>query len=144
VSSRPVPAELLPWALSALGVCNHGQEPDLSVIAGDASNRRYFRLLLGARNYVLAEAPPATEKNEAFLAVRDMLSGAGVKVPALYAADIERGYLLLEDLGDRVLLPELSAASTAVSIFLAQSASPALYSSIIATDRIMPTGLAIS
>ena len=111
MSSRPVPAELLPWALSALGVCNHGQEPDLSVIAGDASNRRYFRLLLGARNYVLAEAPPATEKNEAFLAVRDMLSGAGVKVPALYAADIERGYLLLEDLGDRVLLPELSAAS---------------------------------
>jgi len=67
--------------------------------------------LLGARNYVLAEAPPATEKNEAFLAVRDMLAGAGVKVPALYAADIERGYLLLEDLGDRVLLPELNADS---------------------------------
>ena len=49
---------------------------------------------------MLAEAPPATEKNEAFLAVRELLAGAGVKVPALYAADLERGFLLLEDLGD--------------------------------------------
>jgi aminoglycoside/choline kinase family phosphotransferase len=112
VSSRPVPVDLLPWALSALGVSHHSQEPALSVVAGDASNRRYFRLLLGAQSYVLAEAPPATEKNEAFLAVRELLDGAGVKVPALYAADIERGYLLLEDLGDRVLLPELNPDSS--------------------------------
>jgi aminoglycoside/choline kinase family phosphotransferase len=111
VSSRPVPVDLLPWALSALGVSNNGQQPALSVVAGDASNRRYFRLLLGERSYVIAEAPPATEKNEAFLAVRELLDGAGVKVPALYAADLERGYLLLEDLGDGVLLPELNPDS---------------------------------
>jgi aminoglycoside/choline kinase family phosphotransferase len=111
VSSRPIPVDLLPWALSALGVSNNGQEPALTVVAGDASNRRYFRFLLSAQSYVLAEAPPATEKNEAFLAVRELLDGAGVRVPALYAADLERGYLLLEDLGDRVLLPELKADS---------------------------------
>jgi aminoglycoside/choline kinase family phosphotransferase len=111
VSSRPVPVDLLPWALSALGASNNRQERSLSVVAGDASNRRYFRLLLDAQSYVLAEAPPATEKNEAFLAVRELLDGAGVKVPALYAADLERGYLLLEDLGDNVLLPELNPDS---------------------------------
>ena len=108
---RPVPAELLPWALSSLGVADKGHMPALTVVAGDASNRRYFRFELAGQSYVLALAPPATEKNEAFLAVRDVLAAAGVKVPALYAADMERGYLLLEDLGDRVLLPELSAGS---------------------------------
>lgn len=118
---RPIPPDLLPWALAgiaaqsgdgaapaaAAGVAaNH--EPALTVIAGDASNRRYFRLKLGEQTYVVAEAPPATEKNPEFLAVRQLLADAGVRVPALLAADLERGYLLLEDLGDRLLLPALS------------------------------------
>lgn len=111
MSPRLVPADLLPWALSCLGVATNGHTPALTVVAGDASNRRYFRLALAGQSYVLAQAPPATEKNEAFLAVREVLARAGVKVPALYAADLERGYLLLEDLGDRVLLPELDARS---------------------------------
>jgi hypothetical protein len=111
VSSRPIPAELLPWALSSLGLASDGHTPVLTVVAGDASNRRYFRSRLAGQSYVLAQAPPATEKNEAFGAVREVLARAGVKVPALYAADMERGYLLLEDLGDRLLLPELDAGS---------------------------------
>ena len=111
MSSRPIPAELLPWALSSLGLASNGHAPALTVVAGDASNRRYFRLRLAGQSYVLAHAPPVTEKNEAFLAVREVLARAGVKVPALYAADMQRGYLLLEDLGDQVLLPELDAGS---------------------------------
>jgi aminoglycoside/choline kinase family phosphotransferase len=111
VPPRPVPAELLPWALSSLGMATNGHTPALTVVAGDASNRRYFRFALAGQSYVVAQAPPATEKNEAFLAVREVLAGAGVKVPALYAVDMERGYLLLEDLGDRLLLPELDAGS---------------------------------
>jgi len=94
-----------------LGAVINEHTPALTVVAGDASNRRYFRLILAGQSYVVAEAPPATEKNEAFLAVREVLAGAGVKVPALYGADIERGYLLLEDLGDRLLLPELRVGS---------------------------------
>jgi aminoglycoside/choline kinase family phosphotransferase len=80
-------------------------------VAGDASNRRYFRATLGDTSYILVEAPPATEKNSAFLTVREILAGAGVKVPAVYGADLARGYLLLEDLGDRLLLAELDDAS---------------------------------
>ena len=108
---RPIPADLLPWALSSLGVVANGPAPTLAVVATDASNRRYFRLVLVGQSYVLAQAPPATEKNEAFLAVREVLARAGVKVPALYAVDMERGYLLLEDLGDRLLLDELDPGS---------------------------------
>ena len=108
---RPVPAELLPWALAALGAAVDEHPPALTVVAGDASNRRYFRFLWAGQSYILVEAPPATEKNAAFLAVRELLGSAGVKVPALYAVDLDRGFLLLEDLGDRVLLPELNAGS---------------------------------
>lgn len=107
MSPRPVPDDLLPWAIACLGDRAAAAEPVLSVVAGDASNRRYFRLTLPAASYIVVEAPPATENNTAFLSVRDLLAGAGVRVPALYGADLGRGYLLLEDLGDRLLLPEL-------------------------------------
>lgn len=107
---RPVPEELLPWACGALGV--EGTAGSLRLVAGDASNRRYFRLALAGRDYILAEAPPATENNPAFLQVRELLAAAGVRVPALYASDLDRGYLLLEDLGDRLLLPALDCLTS--------------------------------
>ena len=40
--------------------------------------------------------------------MREVLEQAGVRVPALHGADLERGYLLLEDLGDHLLLSALN------------------------------------
>lgn len=111
MSPRLAPQELLPWALSALGLPGSDALPALSVVAGDASARRYFRLALGARSVVLVEAPPATEKNEAFVRVAGLLDAAGVKVPTVLGVDYDRGFLLLEDLGDQVLLPLLGVDS---------------------------------
>ena len=111
MTSRPPPSELLNWALTAAAPPAGGSPASLSIVAGDASNRRYYRAILGGASYILVEAPPATEKNGAFLAVREILAGGGVRVPALFAADLARGYLLLEDLGDRLLLAELGPAS---------------------------------
>ena len=88
-----------------------GPAPPLTAVAGDASNRRYFRAVIGGTRYILVDAPPATEKNQAFVAVRELLAGAGVRVPALHAVDLTRGYLALEDLGDRLLLAELGAGT---------------------------------
>lgn len=111
MSSRPVPQDLLPWALSVLGLPASCAPPRLSIVAGDASARRYFRAELAARSYVLVEAPPATEKNEAFVRVAALLASAGVTVPAVLGVDYQRGFLLLEDLGDCLLLPQLDADS---------------------------------
>lgn len=107
MSPHPTPEGLLPWAISILGFPLEASPADLVIVAGDASHRRYFRAVLGGSSYVLVESPPATEKNEAFLSVRELLDVAGVKVPALFGADLERGFLLLEDLGDDMLLPAL-------------------------------------
>lgn len=112
MTPRPPPPALLPWALDALGGGRSSAAP-LQVVAGDASSRRYFRARIDRRSYILAEAPPATENNEAFLARRDLLEEAGIRVPALFAADLERGFLLLEDLGDELLLGRLDASTVA-------------------------------
>lgn len=80
-------------------------------MAGDASSRRYFRFEDQARSYILVDAPPGTEKNSEFLAVQQLLSRSGVRVPALLGADLAQGFMLLEDLGDRLLLPELNPGS---------------------------------
>jgi aminoglycoside/choline kinase family phosphotransferase len=101
----------MPWALTVLAPADTATLPVLELVAGDASPRRYFRLTLGAATYIVVEAPPATEKNPEFLQLRDLLSAAGVRVPGIYGSDLERGYLLLEDLGDRQLLAELSTAT---------------------------------
>ncbi len=111
MTSRPPPGELLDWALSVVAPGGAGPAPTLVPVAGDASNRRYFRTRVNGVSYILVDAPPATEKNQAFLTVRALLSGAGVIVPALHAADLERGYLVLGDLGDRLLLAELAPDS---------------------------------
>jgi aminoglycoside/choline kinase family phosphotransferase len=43
--------------------------------------------------------------------VYQRLLDAGVLVPKIFAADIRLGYLLLSDLGDRLLLPDVKASS---------------------------------
>jgi len=82
-----------------------GGEPLLTRLAGDGSPRRIYRArFLGVRAVAVANPPPPArprpDENEGFLAVREYLEGRGVRVPRLYAADLDAGMLLLEDLGD--------------------------------------------
>lgn len=101
--------ELLPWAQAQLA--HSAPAGRLEPVTGDASNRRYYRLGTSEGTVIVVEAPPATEKNRAFLSVQAALQAAGVRVPAILAADLSRGFLLQEDLGARLLLPELDADS---------------------------------
>jgi aminoglycoside/choline kinase family phosphotransferase len=120
------PADLLDWALAALE--RPSGQGVLLPVSGDASNRRYFRLQVEGESYVVAHAPPATEKNVEFVAMQQLLSGAGIPVPALHAVDLPRGYLLQQDLGATDMLSLLHAGSadklyeqaTAVLLQLAQ------------------------
>lgn len=71
-------------------------------LAGDASNRRYERLLhprFGAG--VLMDAPPQKgEDTRPFIHIAEHLRSLGFSAPAILARDTEHGFLLLEDLGD--------------------------------------------
>lgn len=104
------PVDLLSWAMQALSA-KPDQAATLHPLAGDASQRRYFRLRTRDHCYIAVDSPPASQKNREFLAVRACMEAGGVRVPALLAADLEQGYLLLEDLGDGLLLDRLTADS---------------------------------
>jgi aminoglycoside/choline kinase family phosphotransferase len=85
---------------------------------GGASTRRYYRVSLPGRTAVamfVPEGPKPEEVQKAhagtrwpFLEVRDLLAERGVDVPAVLAEDTDRGWLVIEDLGDETLANWLS------------------------------------
>lgn len=93
----------------------------------DASTRRYERLTLGAEKAVLMDAPKGAEapsepegasveerqalgynalarlagpNPEAFACIANELTKRGFSAPKILAADLDKGFMLLEDLGD--------------------------------------------
>jgi aminoglycoside/choline kinase family phosphotransferase len=79
----------------------HGWPPDSRrPLAGDASFRRYDRLIDGDRRAVLMDAPPPRESVQPFMGIARLLAGMGLSAPRVLAADDSDGLLLLEDLGD--------------------------------------------
>jgi aminoglycoside/choline kinase family phosphotransferase len=78
-------------------------------LAGDASFRRYFRVVDGARTAVLMDAPPAHEDVGPFLAIAAHLGSIGFSAPVCHAEDRAGGLLLLEDFGDALVGPLLRA-----------------------------------
>ncbi|MEZ5569719.1 MAG: phosphotransferase [Halioglobus sp.] len=143
MTSRTPPASLLPWAEAVLTTDSPGGRATLSNVAGDASGRRYFRAIIQGRSYMLVHAPPATEKNAAFLAARDWLARAGLRVPEVFAADLEQGFLLLEDLGDRTLLPALNEGSVDALYARAFDALQCLATASIDDPRLAPYDAAL-
>jgi N-acetylmuramate 1-kinase len=84
------------------------QPYEISAISGDASFRCYFRVCSGGKNYVLMDSPPPQEDVQRFVAVQQALLSAGLKVPVILHCDVAAGFLLLEDLGDQLLLDLLT------------------------------------
>ncbi len=84
--------------------------PKLTMISGDASFRRYFRFQLSNGDTAIAvDAPPATEKNQQFVDIANALSAQALPVPKVLAANIDAGFLCVEDLGSTMLEQVLSA-----------------------------------
>ncbi|WP_281299751.1 MULTISPECIES: phosphotransferase [unclassified Iodidimonas] len=71
-----------------------------TAIPGDASFRHYARLEQPERRAILMDAPPPHEDVRPFMAVLGALRSYGYAAPALYHADQDAGFLVLEDLGD--------------------------------------------
>mmetsp|Transcript_16044 Transcript_16044/g.24938 ORF Transcript_16044/g.24938 Transcript_16044/m.24938 type:complete len:157 (-) Transcript_16044:71-541(-) len=81
---------------------NSWSEAQKAPLAGDASARRYERLTMrDSKTAVLMDAPPeAGQQTEPFVAIAKHLNTLGLSAPEIYAANSERGFLLIEDLGD--------------------------------------------
>ncbi len=81
-----------------------GGQISMTRLAGDGSTRWIYRAGSMDITAVAIANPlqpgPHPDENESFLAVRDYLHRRGIRVPDFYAADLDQGILLLEDLGD--------------------------------------------
>lgn len=72
-------------------------------LAGDASNRRYYRVVLDQESWVLMRWEPFDPENYPFLSVLHHFAKSGVNVPQVIAMSPKDGLVLLEDLGDLTL-----------------------------------------
>lgn len=82
-------------------------DAEILPLAGDASFRRYFRVVAPGRSAVLMDAPPDKEDIGPFLAIAAELDARGLSAPQALAVDRDLGLLLLEDFGDRLVGPVL-------------------------------------
>jgi len=101
-----IPPAHAPDFLAALG----WEGCEIAPLAGDASFRRYFRILHGARRAVLMDAPPPHEDPRPFIAVAEWLGGHGLSAPAILGRDLQHGLLLIDDFGDDRLREALDEA----------------------------------
>ncbi|NEX61403.1 aminoglycoside phosphotransferase family protein [Noviherbaspirillum galbum] len=98
-------------------------EPALNVAtirpaSSDASFRRYFRIDgADGQTYIAMDAPPPQEDVRPFIHVAEVFGATGASVPKILARDVERGYLLLSDLGNATYLNRLSP-DTAHKLYL--------------------------
>jgi len=99
-----IPPPAAPAFLAAHGWAGARIEP----LAGDASFRRYFRVLEGDRSAVLMDAPPAHEDVGPFLAIARHLGALGLSAPRDLAVERGQGLLLLADFGDARVGPALA------------------------------------
>lgn len=111
-SSDPRQSLLVEW----LGTRLHGRSFEIAPASSDASFRRYFRVAYDGGTAIAMDAPPPQEDCRPFVAIARLLRGAGVNAPEVIAEDLERGFLLLSDLGSTTYLAALD-----------RNAAPSLY-----------------
>ncbi len=90
------------------------QSAKINPLAGDASNRRYERLTApDGATAVLMDAPPDKgEDTRPFVRVARYLKSLGLSAPEILHHDYDAGFLLIEDLGDRLFAREMAEDPT--------------------------------
>ena len=102
-------------------------EPTLAPASADASFRRYFRVTWpGGETAILMDAPPDKEDVRPFVKIAGLMADAGLTAPKILAADVDNGYLLLNDLGNAGYLKTLHTADAKAADALMRGAIKAL------------------
>jgi len=105
---------LFKWAKS--------QNSDLSTmefLREQASSRKYYRVASKRKSFILAFSDPQRELNNEFIKYSEFLIKNNVSVPRVEAFDIENGFMLIEDFGDKVFLDEINGSNRKNLYFLA-------------------------
>lgn len=83
----------------------------IEAASADASFRRYFRVTINDQTFILMDAPPEQEDSQPFITIANYLVEHGIHAPKIAAYNVETGFLLLSDFGNRAYLDELNEQS---------------------------------
>lgn len=81
---------------------------NIEKLTGDASTRRYYRLTDSEKSFIACLSEP-DETMDNFCEIQKVLDSENVDVPKIFDANMDSGYLLLEDLGNTTLLKKNSS-----------------------------------
>jgi N-acetylmuramate 1-kinase len=113
-----------------------GVDTQLSYLQGDASPRRYARLVRDGVSRILMDSPRQpdgppvrdgkpysqiahlAEDVRPFVAIGDTLSAQGFSTPEIHAHDLANGLLFIEDFGDQVFGREVAAGHDQAALWL--------------------------
>ena len=108
--------QLEQWLTQNLNIDSHSPALSIEAASSDASFRRYFRARLDGESYIIMDAPPKQEDCIAFITISGILAGAGLNVPRVLKMDLDNGFLLLTDLGEKQYL-EVLAPDTVETLY---------------------------
>jgi len=133
-------------ALESLLAATGFDQAERHPLPGDASTRRYVRLVGGPRPAILMDAPPSQEsppcppgaddatrralgwnalsrlaasRVEAFVAVAGHLRGLGLSAPEILGLDLAFGYAIVEDLGEALFAAVVAAGGDEPGLYRA-------------------------
>ena len=100
--------ELIAWVAAYLPkMCWISDDLKLFPMRGDAGFRQYFRVN-SEPTVIAVHSPPGLENNLAMVRVSSHFSEHNIQVPKIYAVDLSRGFLLLQDFGEAIIQPLLN------------------------------------
>ncbi|WP_160169821.1 aminoglycoside phosphotransferase family protein [Marinospirillum insulare] len=106
--SLAIRAWLKPWLTNP--------DAELSIVAGDASFRSYYRVAAEqntrGKSMILMDAPPEKESSHSFISLAKAWRQQGIKVPQVLAYDLQLGTALLEDFGDLQFMQQVTQLPT--------------------------------
>ena len=97
--------ELKGW-LEWLGI----EEPKLIALHGDASSRRYYRVEGQSPALIVMDASEDKESVPTFIGINWRLSDGKVRIPGIRSYELDKGFILLEDVGTSHLYDKCSSA----------------------------------
>ena len=103
-----IPEELLAWANEQLLVAEDELVEEVIPLREEASFRKYFRLIRKSDSLIGVFSPPDKESNERFLFFSQFFKENQVRVPQVIYHDFKKGFMVLEDFGDKLYQFELS------------------------------------
>jgi aminoglycoside/choline kinase family phosphotransferase len=89
-----------------------------AVIAGDASFRRYYRLMGNGRRAIVMDAPPPQEDVIPYIVVSKLLLELGFSAPEVFAKNDKDGFLLIEDFGDETYTRLLNKGADEQALYI--------------------------